>query len=153
MTWVSWLGVLLPPFLQHFPLLRFSRSANKSKIEMNIKGMAITTWEIFCKRVNPLQESEIVSLISEKRETMSFDHCFQFILFSLLIQWAASSSVVSGNSLFVLIVAIWFFSLFFFFKIYITVGLFLDVCMQMISLNLIKLPAVTFSKSKKVCSL
>lgn len=113
MTWVSWLGVLLPPFLQHFPLLRFSRSANKSKIEMNIKGMAITTWEIFCKRVNPLQESEIVSLISEKRETMSFDHCVQFILFSLLIQWAASSSVVSGNSLFVLIFAIWFFSLFF----------------------------------------
>lgn len=151
MTWVSWLGVLLPPFLQHFPLLRFSRSANKSKIEMNIKGMAITTWEIFCKRVNPLQESEIVSLISEKRETMSFDHCVQFILFSLLIQWAASSSVVSGNSLFVLIVAIWFFSLFF--KICITVGLFLDVCMQMISLNLIKLPAVTFFKSKKVCSL
>lgn len=143
MTWVSWLGVLLPPFLQHFPLLRFSRSANKSKIEMNIKGMAITTWEIFCKRVNPLQESEIVSLISEKRETMSFDHCVQFILFSLLIQWAASSSVVSGNSLFVLIVAIWFFSLFFY----------LDVCMQMISLNLIKLPAVTFFKSKKVCSL
>lgn len=151
MTWISWLGVLLPPFLQHFPLLRFSRSANKSKIEMNIKGMAITTWEIFCKRVNPLQESEIVSLISEKRETMSFDHCVQFILFSLLIQWAASSSVVSGNSLFVLIVAIWFFSLFF--KICITVGLFLDVCMQMISLNLIKLPAVTFFKSKKVCSL
>lgn len=151
MTWVSWLGVLLPPFLQHFPLLRFSRSANKSKIEMNIKGMAITTWEIFCKRVNPLQESEIVSLISEKRETMSFDHCVQFILFSLLIQWAASSSVVSGNSLFVLIVAIWFFSLFF--KICITVGLFLDVCMQMISLNLTKLPAVTFFKSKKVCSL
>lgn len=143
MTWVSWLGVLLPPFLQHFPLLRFSRSANKSKIEMNIKGMAITTWEIFCKRVNPLQESEIVSLISEKRETMSFDHCVQFILFSLLIQWAASSSVVSGNSLFVLIFAIWFFSLFFY----------LDVCMQMISLNLIKLPAVTFFKSKKVCSL
>lgn len=151
MTWISWLGVLLPPFLQHFPLLRFSRSANKSKIEMNIKGMAITTWEIFCKRVNPLQESEIVSLISEKRETMSFDHCVQFILFSLLIQWAASSSVVSGNSLFVLIVAIWFFSLFF--KICITVGLFLDVCMQMISLNLTKLPAVTFFKSKKVCSL
>ncbi|KAL9453485.1 hypothetical protein AB3S75_009148 [Citrus x aurantiifolia] len=28
---------------------------------------------------------------------MSFDHCVQFILFSLLIQWAASSSAVSDD--------------------------------------------------------